>query len=582
MKAHIQFKYISDEDNEEKINLKFEDPTYYRTAHNINEVQSLVEQAERFQREGYFVILTLPYESAQAFDASLKVHENVTHFGSLQAYKEPVLKFANQHEKENYAEQIEWHETKNDMELKNDIKTIQEEITLGNTYQVNYTTRLKAKSILYPYAYFQLLTYESNGDYQAFIESDEETIISVSPELFFQTGPHSHLEHCIITKPMKGTIGRSNNPEEDDHNFKTLQNSNKDKAENVMIVDLLRNDLSKISKVGTVDTIHLFMIEKYKTVYQMTSTVRSEIENDMTLFKILQALFPCGSITGAPKEATMKIINKLEAEQRGIYCGTIGLLMPDGRRVFNVPIRTVQNTNDGATYGVGAGITIDSNPEAEINEFKMKAKILDSREVHLIETMRLEAGVVKRRNEHTNRISKSAAELNINFDIDEWNGILDRVSEKYTSGTFKLRTELTQAGEIKPEVKELAANPQALTAKMMQTQSVPSVYTTNKTSARRQFDHNHETNVVLYYNEDNEITEFDIGNVVIKSNDAYFTPPFEGQILNGCMRQSLLKSRTVIEQSIQKDELIKGIKRNELELYMVNSLREWVKIDLKL
>ena len=159
---------------------------------------------------------------------------------------------------------------------------------------------------------------------------------------------------------MKGTIARGSSLTEDAENLTTLKHSKKDRAENVMIVDLLRNDLSKISKVGTVETIDLFKIEKYKTVYQMTSTVRSQLKDKLSLFNILQALFPCGSITGAPKESTMRIIKNLEKTARGIYCGAIGLLLPDGRMIFNVPIRTIHNNEKRAIYGVGSGITIDS------------------------------------------------------------------------------------------------------------------------------------------------------------------------------------------------------------------------------
>lgn len=581
LKAHIQFKYINDKENIEKINLKFENPIYNLTANTIEEVKGLINKAEYFQRKGYYVILSLPYESAPAFDTALQVNNGQDNYGSLQVYESPVNQFEDESAYDTSLKDINWHLVDSEETIQSNIQFIHNEIIKGNTYQVNYTTRLIGNHIDNPYHYFKLLTYESNGDYQAYIENEAESIISVSPELFFQTGPYLNKDNCIVTKPMKGTIARGQNSEEDKINSDVLKQSNKDKAENVMIVDLLRNDLSKISKTGTVKTTDLFMVEKYKTVYQMTSTVYSEIESSQNLYSILQALFPCGSITGAPKESTMQIIHKLETLPRGVYCGTIGLMLPNGRRIFNVPIRTIQNKKDKSIYGVGAGITIDSDPYAEIQEFKMKTKILDNPNVHLIETMRIENGKVKRRKEHTHRIEKSAVELIIPFNRNQWDDVLDTAIKNYSYGTFKLRVEMNHLGDFQVKIKELSSVNKPFTAKLMPAEEVPTSYTINKTTARKHFAHSHETDVVLYYNEENQVTEFDIGNVVIFEDGNYFTPPFSNQILNGCMRQTLLRDEIIKERIINKDMLLDGIKNHKIKLFMINSLREWITIDLK-
>lgn len=581
MKAHIQFKYINDKENIEELNLKFENPISYLTANSIEEVENLINKAESYQRKGYYVVLSLSYESAPAFDKALQVNNEQENYGSLQVYKSPINQFENESVYDTSLKDIKWHPIDSEETIKSNIHFIHNEIIKGNTYQVNYTTRLIGNHIDNPYHYFKLLTYESNGDYQAYIENENESIISISPELFFQTGPYRNKDNCIVTKPMKGTIARGQNIKEDKINFDTLKSSDKDKAENVMIVDLLRNDLSKISKTGTVKTTDLFMVEKYKTVYQMTSTVYSEIESSQNLYRILQALFPCGSITGAPKESTMQIIHKLETLPRGVYCGTIGLMLPDGRKIFNVPIRTIQNKKDKSIYGVGAGITIDSDPYAEIQEFKMKTKILDNPNVHLIETMRIENGNVKRRKEHTHRIEKSSAELHIPFDRNQWDNILDIAIESYAYGTFKLRIEMNHFGDFQTEIKELSSANKPFTAKLMPTEEVPTLYTINKTTARKHFEHTHETDVVLYYNEENQVTEFDIGNVVIFADGEYITPPFSNQILNGCMRQTLLKDEIIKERIVNKDMLLDGLKNHKIKLFMINSLREWITIYLK-
>ena len=390
------------------------------------------------------------------------------------------------------------------------------------------------------------------------------------------------MTNTVLTKPMKGTISRGNHKVEDQANYEQLKHSQKDRAENVMIVDLLRNDLSKISEVGTVNAIDLFKIEPYQTVYQMTSTIRSQLKSQQSLFNILQALFPCGSITGAPKESTMAIIKRLENRPRGIYCGTIGLLLPDNRMIFNVPIRTIHSNSERAVYGVGAGITIDSNAEAEIEEFKMKSKILESRHVNLIETMRLENGKVQRRHEHTHRISTSAKALNIRFHKDEWDTMLNDMVNTYADSTYKLRVELNSDGIFNVEASPIVDSSQPLTAQLLPSTPVSSIYTIHKTTERHHFQHNHDTDVILYYNGENEITEFDIGNVVIKIGDAYITPPYHGQFLNGCMRQALLKDNLIEEKIITVEKLIKDIESSNCEIYMINSLREWTKIDLKL
>ena len=261
--------------------------------------------------------------------------------------------------------------------MRRKIIKVQEAITEGETYQVNYTTRLSSKlhypiSVLYNY-----LTQANNGDYTALLDTEEVKVASISPELFFQKGTFNEKENIIVSKPMKGTMPRGKNSVEDQLNYEKLMYSHKDRAENVMIVDLLRNDISRISKTGTIEVYKLFFIETYQTVYQMTSMVTGQLEDAISLNSVLTAMFPCGSITGAPKQSTMTYIKNLESSPRYIYCGTIGLLLPDDKMIFNIPIRTVEYRKNLALYGVGAGITIDSIPLNEVQEFRDKTKILE-------------------------------------------------------------------------------------------------------------------------------------------------------------------------------------------------------------
>lgn len=243
------------------------------------------------------------------------------------------------------------------------IKLIQQAIVEGHTYQVNYTTRLYS-AIHFPItALYDKLTAHQNGHYTALLDTPEIQVASISPELFFQKGDFKEHDNVILSKPMKGTMPRGRSIEEDEQLYYALKHSAKDRAENVMIVDLLRNDITRISQSGTINVDQPFMIECYDTVFQMTSMVSGQLKPQTNLVDIMRALFPCGSITGAPKLSTMKYIQQLETSPRSIYCGTIGVLLPDGRMIFNIPIRTIEYRNQEAIYGVGAGITIDSIPE---------------------------------------------------------------------------------------------------------------------------------------------------------------------------------------------------------------------------
>ncbi|WP_257214253.1 chorismate-binding protein, partial [Staphylococcus pasteuri] len=224
---------------------------------------------------------------------------------------------------------------------------------------------------------YEQLTATGNGNYTVLLDTDEVSVASISPELFFQKGHFKIEDNIIVSKPMKGTIPRGDNDKEDYNNYLQLQQSDKDKAENVMIVDLLRNDISRIAETGSIIVYKLFFIETYHTVYQMTSMVAGKLSTNVKLESILGAIFPCGSITGAPKINTMRFIKELEQRPRYIYCGTIGLLMPNDKMIFNIPIRTIEYRHQQAIYGVGAGITINSNPDSEVQEFQDKTKILE-------------------------------------------------------------------------------------------------------------------------------------------------------------------------------------------------------------
>ena len=378
MVVKFNYTYYIDENNTEQYRYTFDQPYVSYIAHTLAEVGRVVTEAEKLQSEGYYVALYLPYEAAPYYNAQFKTYPPVDGiYAACYAFESPVE--VEEIATAKTAEQTRiptFNFTETKATITENVRAIQREIVDGWTYQVNYTTRLEAQATMPICALYDALTQQANGNYTALLDTDELRIASISPELFFQVGAFADAERTVMSKPMKGTMPRGATRAEDQANYKVLQQSAKDRAENIMIVDLLRNDIARVARQGTVRVGPLCAIEMYPTVYQMTTMVLGTIARQTTLNDLLGALFPCGSITGAPKVHTMSIIHHLEPTPRHGYCGTIGLLRPEGNAIFNVPIRTVQQLGERFVYGVGAGITIDSDPAQEYVEFHDKTKIL--------------------------------------------------------------------------------------------------------------------------------------------------------------------------------------------------------------
>jgi para-aminobenzoate synthetase / 4-amino-4-deoxychorismate lyase len=264
----------------------------------------------------------------------------------------------------------------------------------------------------------------------------------------------------IITRPMKGTIKRGKSFEEDVANARWLYHSEKNRAENVMIVDMLRNDLSVIAELGTVQVPKLYAIEQYPTVFQMTSTISAKVAEHTELIDIFKALFPCASITGAPKVSTMNIIADLEPQPREVYCGAIGYITPSKEAVFNVPIRTVLIDQESgiATYGVGGGITWDSTTESEYEEVLAKASLLeeDRPEFELLESLLLEHGKYYLLKEHLERLRRSAKYFGFSVDMECIQMKLDEFASQ-NNGKLKVRLLVNKKGEVTMDAQPVLA-----------------------------------------------------------------------------------------------------------------------------
>ncbi|ASN06860.1 aminodeoxychorismate synthase component I [Virgibacillus necropolis] len=556
--------------------MMFKDPVDIICATSIADVLPCLEKIQQFVEDGYYAAGYVTYEAAPAFDSEFRVNNGgnmpLLWFG---IFNEPIREML-QDTGDFSIDEWTASETANDYQT--NLEHIKKYIEQGDTYQVNYTIRLNSSFNGDTKAYYHQLAKAQSANYSAYIQTADHTILSASPELFFQK-----CKEKITTRPMKGTVKRGKTYEEDYEKATWLVQSEKDQAENVMIVDLLRNDLGSIARPGSVQVPELFSIEKYPTVYQMTSTVTATIEKNTSIADVFKALFPCGSITGAPKISTMKIIQELETSPRGAYCGAIGYVTPDNEAIFNVPIRTVtiDHQDDSATYGVGGGVTWDSTSDGEYDEILTKAALLKRKqpEFQLLESIGLVNGQYLVLENHMDRLEKSAQYFDFSIDLYAIRKKLVEIASNYTQGKWKVRLLVQKDGQFKYETKQISEKPIGQVSVTLANNPVSSddifLYhkTTNRTvyeNARSSYPNYYD---VLLWNEKHELTEFTGGNIVVKINGQLFTPPIECGLLGGTFRKKLVDSGKVKERIIHVEEL------KECEsIFFVNSVREWVPV----
>lgn len=557
MRAHTKFKK-----NGVVENLYFADPVEVIT--KKTPFEAALARAEQFQQDGFYVVMGITYEKD---DYIIGVFERPV---SYEVFLNDTMPEAFSMSEPELSESQE--------EIERNIEQVRNYILDGHTYQVNYTTRMYGDFAGDSHQLFLKLSSANNGDYAMYIDYGGKQIVSLSPELFFEMDT----DRTIRTKPMKGTAPRFADTEQDKESYEFLRHSKKDQAENVMIVDLLRNDISKIAAPNSVNVAELFTIEKYQTVYQMISKVEAQVKDGITLNDTFDALFPCGSITGAPKQMTMHLIEELEKTPRGFYCGALGILYPDSSCVFNVPIRTLVIEAERYIYSAGGGITYDSDPTSEFEEILHKTSFLKQGQYELIETMRLTDGVVARLNYHEQRLTDSAAHFN--YAMIDFKKILNEYikAQELHTGIYKLRLTLAPNGAVSLSHAALEPENKAMTATLSDGPiRGPRDFIVYKTTVRHQYDSKrNDSDVVLYYNDNLDITEFNIGNIVIKEQGIYYTPETSAGLLNGVMRQSLIENKEITEKNISKDELIHKYEQGRIDLFMINSAREWVRITL--
>ena len=445
---------------------------------------------------------------------------------------------------------------------------IKEEIADGNTYQVNFTYDCHIRTVLDPLELYEMLLPHQTTPYTAFIENRYESILSFSPELFFELDGAT-----IRAKPMKGTAQRGKDSAEDETNRQFLQNDAKNRSENVMIVDLLRNDLGKVALPGSVTVKNLFEVETHKTVHQMTSEIVATLKDNTSLWEIFLALFPCGSVTGAPKRSTMQIIDALERGPRGVYCGAIGLLEP-GHATFSVPIRILQRTCDETAYRyrVGSGIVWDSDVREEWLETQTKTAFLQG-DFQILETLRIRDGALLYEGEHLARMEMSAHALGFTVHppclTQTWptNGILRLLLSR--DGTLK--TETYPYDEIKSTRVQMATTQITSFDPMLRHKTTYRPWYAATLEKIRQglvFDE-------LFLNEAGELTEGARSNLFLQINGVLYTPPLACGLLNGVLRQKMLNDGTCVERNLYLEDL-----HNAERIFCGNSVRGLVDVQL--
>ncbi len=552
------------------LKLAFGRPVKELVAWNADQVRQVLIEVQALSQQGFWCAGYLRYEAARAFEPAASIHAGDGPIAYFSVHDRTIEPPPYQGEP---STRLSWERGLDRATYDACIGQIHAAIARGEVYQVNYTAPLRATYAASPFDLFCALRRAQPHSHSAYFASGFETILSVSPELFFDWS-----QDRLLCRPMKGTAPRGATPREDRANADRLRSSVKDRAENVMIVDLIRNDMSRVAQIGSVQVRRLFECEPWPTVWQMTSTVGARTRPGIGLLDVFSALFPCGSITGAPKLKAMDWVRRLEPQARGVYCGAAGVVLPDGTARFNVPIRTVTLREGTASCGIGSGITSDSTAAGEWAEWNTKTQFLDqaSRPFKLLQTLRAEAGQARHLALHVERLLAAARYFNVPV---EGAPVAAAIARACTGVSHAMRARVTvdMQGRIGVELMPMEAATSSTTARPIALATTPVVaprpFLRHKTTRRDHFDgfavNLPDTFDTLLWNERGEITEFTRGNVVLElATLEKVTPPLECGLLDGVGRARLLASGHVRERIVHRDEL------SEVRaLWFVNALR---------
>jgi para-aminobenzoate synthetase/4-amino-4-deoxychorismate lyase len=563
--------------------LAFDDPFRVLVAREPADVAPLLEEVDRATAAGCWAFGYLAYEAAPGLDPGLVVAPRdagdplpLAVFGLCHrpVAEPPVAPPPGP--RRDYAVGP-WQPSWTESEHRAAVTHVQKSIAAGETYQLNLTLRLHAAVAGDPAQLYADLAWAQRGSYAAYLDLGRHVVASASPELFFEWAGNR-----LLTRPMKGTAPRGRTAAEDDERRAALLASEKERSENVMIVDLLRNDLGRIAEVGSVQVPALCRPERYETVWQLTSDVTARPRPGTGLVDVFRALFPSGSVTGAPKQRTMELIWELEPEPRGVYCGAIGVVAPPGRRWrarFSVAIRTVtlDRTTGTAVFGTGGAITWSSDPAAEHAELLAKAAILAEpyEEFALIETMAHLPGLGLRDvDRHLARLADSAAHFGFRLDPAALRARL--AAEVAGAGPARVRVLLHRSGRVEVDLGPLPPPPAAPVRLAIDPEPVDGdqVWRRHKTTRREVFraraERHPDADDVVLVNRQGRVTETTIANLAVCLDGQWWTPPLTAGCLPGVARDRLLEAGQLAERELTPADL-----RRADGLAVVSSLRGW-------
>lgn len=581
-------------DTENKHSYLFLDPVQTLSASTLDELPGLFQQLETALTDGFYVAGYVSYECGYHFQslAAITLAAPELPLAWFGVYRKPSI-FA--HEKNGEGgvspslidggfNNVSDHSvnpltlTISEETYCAKVQRVKEYIRAGDTYQVNLTDRIDAKFNTSTDETFAALSSRQPVAYSAFLNVGGSHILSLSPELFFRIHNGS-----IVTRPMKGTMPRGLDSVEDIETALRLKNDEKNRAEHVMIVDLLRNDLGRICTMGSIRVEDLFSVEKYKTLFQMTSTVSGTLRDEISYYEIFKSMFPSGSITGAPKIRTMQIIHELEHRPRGVYTGAIGFIAPDRSSVFNVAIRTLVLKNGKASMGVGGGIVADSEPMDEYRECLLKASFLTrtTPSFQLIETM-LWDGEISLLGLHLDRMEASASYFEFPFDRQSITARLSTQSKQFSpNDRYRIRLLLDSAG--KTTVAATTYIPQRSTGHVQVSSERTysgDVFLRHKTTHRERYDRLYAQayangfDDIIFLNERDEVTEGTISNIFALRDGALQTPPLRSGILPGVYRRHVLELNKTAEERVLTIQDLESAD----SVFLCNSVRGMIRV----
>ncbi|MBZ0114165.1 MAG: aminodeoxychorismate synthase component I [Thermoanaerobaculia bacterium] len=565
---------------------EFGPPLELCETYDLTEVRSTLARVDDLTRGGLHAVGFVAYEASSAFDSALVTRPPVPGL--------PLVRFAIYGERREAtspapavgregAEHGEWRPATSEAEHRRSVEAVRRHIERGETYQANLTFPFVREGVSDSKAQFADLLSRQFVPHAAYLDAGRWAVCSASPELFFRRDGE-----YLVTRPMKGTAPRAPGGFEDLVRRQALANSVKDRAENLMIVDMLRNDLGRIADPGSVSVRDLYRIERYATVWQMTSTV--EATSSATLLEVFDALFPCASITGAPKASSMGIISQLETSPRGIYTGAVGWVGPNQQAEFNVAIRTavVDRDHATATYGVGGGIVWDSDPAGEHREALAKAATFSTPPLppfQLLESLLWRPGkgywLLSR---HLDRLLASA-------EYFAWSAptaatLRDRLQKLAATlplRRHKVRVRLDREGDVVLEAHEiprrspgpcrlgLAPRPETIDPRLLCHKTTVRVLDTVWERADGSSREESSYDDILMWDEDGNLTESTWANVVVALDGQRHTPSLHHGLLPGVLRQHLIDRGEIVEASLTVEDL----KRAE-GLWLINSVRGWI------